>query len=195
MNEPVSHCGHWHEPISLMAAGCLSVDEEAVVRRHLAKCAACSARLAELMALCTSLARSRPAAAERAAAVRDRWRAAGLRTRRPRPWARPATLLWVGGGLAAAVVVSASLLVDRKPDCPPSPPSARVVATGGSQPELREPVRRSAVPETDVPQPTLLAYELALAESDEAFEALLRRPGESMMFDRNDVRSLLEECL
>ena len=39
-------------------------------------------------------------------------------------------------------------------------------------------------------QPTLRDYELALAESDEAFEALLQRHGESVVFEAYDPESL-----
>ena len=43
-------------------------------------------------------------------------------------------------------------------------------------------------------QPTLRAYEVALAQSDEAFEALLQRHGESIVFEPYKPQSLWKEC-
>nr|MCU0874684.1 zf-HC2 domain-containing protein [Pirellulaceae bacterium] len=85
MTDPFATCERWDEPISLLAAGCLPAEEEANVRQHLAHCAACAARAAELTAVCASLNRSRPSAAVHAAAVCERWNAAaeGVLPRRP----------------------------------------------------------------------------------------------------------------
>ena len=42
-------------------------------------------------------------------------------------------------------------------------------------------------------QPTLRAYELAFAQSDEAFDALLQRHGESIVFEPYNPQSLMKE--
>lgn len=71
MNAQPSSCDALHEPISLLAAGCLPPEEAAAVRGHLAGCPNCAARFAELSAVCGSLERSRaPAYADFDAALR-----------------------------------------------------------------------------------------------------------------------------
>jgi len=67
MNDQPSSCDALHEPISLLAAGCLPLEEQAAVRSHLAGCRACAAQFTELTAMCGSLERSRPAPAPAAA--------------------------------------------------------------------------------------------------------------------------------
>jgi anti-sigma factor RsiW len=205
MNESVSDCDRWHEPISLLAAGCLPADEEAGVRRHLADCAACSARLADLTALCARLARS--AAPARVVAVCDRWQASEAAT--TGPGTRPslagffAKLLAGVAAVAAALLVCVAWLADREPGGRPAP-SARSVADGGSRPAAEAARGRSGAvaPPASIPRdahavtpPTLLQFELALAQSDEAFDALLLLPAASKAIQPLDARSLLEEHL
>jgi hypothetical protein len=70
MKEIVHSCELWAEPISLMAAGCLSPDDERDVRLHIETCSDCRERFRQLGELCGTLAAARlPADDEEAAAV------------------------------------------------------------------------------------------------------------------------------
>lgn len=202
MTDHLSNCERWQEPISLLAAGCLPAEEEAGVRKHLAHCAACAARLAELTAVCASLSHSRPSAAVHTAAICERWNdaAAGVLPRRP-VWRTPSLVFWLSAALAASLLVAAVWLVQRQPGgSSPGPQEPRVAAGGAKSraeqaplpPDLPPPVENVPV-ERVWPQPTLRAYELALAQSDEAFEALLQRHGESIVFEPYNPQSLLQE--
>jgi outer membrane lipoprotein-sorting protein len=56
MNDLHPNCGLWAEPISLLAAGCLSSDEELDIRRHFETCPDCRERFGQLTQLCGALA-------------------------------------------------------------------------------------------------------------------------------------------
>jgi outer membrane lipoprotein-sorting protein len=56
MNDLHHNCELWAEPISLLAAGCLSTDEERDVRRHFETCPDCRERFGQLTRLCGALA-------------------------------------------------------------------------------------------------------------------------------------------
>lgn len=56
MNDLHHNCEQWAEPISLLAAGCLTTDEARDVRRHCETCLACRERLEQLTKLCGALA-------------------------------------------------------------------------------------------------------------------------------------------
>lgn len=56
MNDLRHNCELWAEPISLLAAGCLSTDEERDVRRHFETCPDCRERFGQLTQLCGALA-------------------------------------------------------------------------------------------------------------------------------------------
>jgi len=56
MNDLHHNCELWAEPISLLAAGCLSPDEEREVRRHIETCPDCRERFGQLTELCGTLA-------------------------------------------------------------------------------------------------------------------------------------------
>ncbi len=55
MNDLHHNCELWAEPISLLAAGCLSTDEERDVRRHFEMCPDCRERFGQLTQLCGAL--------------------------------------------------------------------------------------------------------------------------------------------
>ncbi len=204
MNEPLPNCEPWHEAISLLAAGCLPADEETGVRQHLAGCAACAARFAELTAVCVTLSRSRPSAMVHAAAIRSRWSEAAdsATTRRPAPsvtW----RVFWLSGALAASLLIAVLWLANRQLGGSPTIPHEPRVAEGGLQsgpdqpplpPHLPPPSPLAKPPvELAWSQPTLRAYELAFAQSDQAFDALLQRHGESISFEPYNPQSLLKE--
>ena len=77
------------------------------------------------------------------------------------------------------------------------------VAAGGAKSALDQVPLPSDLPPPSPPakapvervwsQPTLRAYELALAQSDEAFERLLERHGQSIVFEPYSLQSLLKE--
>ena len=202
MTDHLSNCERCQEPISLLAAGCLPAEDEAGVRQHLANCAACAARLAELTAVCTSLSRSRPSAALPTAAICERWNeaAGGLPPRRPMRHT-PSLGFWLSGALAASLLVAALWLAHRQPgDSPPGLQEPRMAAGGAPSGTEQAPLPPDRPPPVEkVPvervwsQPTLRAYELALAQSDEAFEALLQQHGESIVFEPYNPQSLLKE--
>ena len=56
MNDLHHNCELWAEPISLLAVGCLSTDEEQDVRRHIETCSDCRERFRQLTELCGALA-------------------------------------------------------------------------------------------------------------------------------------------
>lgn len=203
MNDLSSNCERWQAPISFLAAGCLPAEEEADVRQHLVDCAACAARLAELTAVCASLSRSRPAAAVHTAAICERWNEAAEGVLSHRPVRRPPSLrFWLSGALAASLLVAAVWLVQRPPADSPTVLQEPRVAAGGAKPKVKQPPLSPGPPtptanpavERVWSQPTLRAYSLALAQSDEAFEALLQQHGDSVVFEPYDPQSVLKEC-
>lgn len=71
MNDLRQPCEPWAERISLAAAGCLSPDEEADVRRHIETCPDCRERFRQLAELCGLLGQLRlPSGDEEMAVVR-----------------------------------------------------------------------------------------------------------------------------
>ena len=202
MTEQIPKCERWQDSISLLAAGCLPAEEESGVRQHLANCAACTARLAELTAVCTILSRSRPAAAMPSAAICERWNAAAedLPSRPSVPHI-PSLGLWLSGALAASLLIAAVWLTQRQPgNSLPGPQEPRVAIGGPTAATEQAPLPADLAPSVEkVPveqvrsHPNLRDYVLALAESEEAFEALLQRHDESVLFESYDPKSLFEE--
>ena len=121
MYDPLPNCEPWHEPISLLAAGCLPAEEEPGVRQHLADCPACAARLDELTTVCAGLSHSRPSAAVPTAVLCDRWHEAAdfVTPRRPLR-GRSSRVLWLSGALAASLLVAVLWLANHRPAGPPS---------------------------------------------------------------------------
>lgn len=174
MTDRTSHCEPWQEPISLLAAGCLPAEEEPGLRQYLAHCADCAARLAELTAVCATLSRSCPAATVRAAAIRERWNAAAEGATPHRSVQRiPSLGFGLTGALAASLLIAAVWLASRQPGGWLSGMQEPHVAVGEAEsgaeqaplvPELPPPPREITPVERVWSQPTLRAYELALAQ-------------------------------
>jgi hypothetical protein len=139
-----------------------------------------------------------------AAAIRSRWSEAANRVtpRRPAP-SVPWRVFWLSGALAVSLMIAVLWLAHRQPGGSPTVPHQPRVADGGS-PSVPDQAQRQPRPPPPSPlanppvelagsQPTLRAYELAFAQSDEAFDALLQRHGESIAFEPYNPRSLLKE--
>lgn len=202
MTEQIPKCERWQDSISLLAAGCLPAEEESGVRQHLANCAACTARLAELTAVCTILSRSRPAAAIPGAAICERWNAAAADLpSRPSVPHIPSLGLWLSGALAASLLIAAVWLTQRQSgNSLPGPQEPRVAIGGPTSAKEQAPLPADVSPSSEkLPvertssQLTLRDYVLALAESDKAFEALLQLRDESVLFEPYDPKSLFKE--
>jgi len=161
-----SPCDPWREPISLLAAGCLPAAEQAAVRGHLEACRACAERFAELSAVCASLYRSRPAVAP---AFHERLHSLPIKDL-PRATQNHTRALAfpLAAAVAASLLVAAWWMTDRQ--------------------ELPGPVER-------LPRPRLAAYELACAETDAAFDELLRRHHGSATFEPNGPQSRPRDLL
>ena len=112
-------------------------------------------------------------------------------------------MFWLSGALAVSLLIAVLWLAHRQPGGSPTIPHEPRVADGGSQsvpdqtplpPDLPPPSPLANSPiELAWSQPTLRAYELAFAQSDEAFEALLQRHGESIAFEPYNPQTLLKE--
>lgn len=88
MNDLPHNCELWAEPISLLAAGCLSTDEERGVRRHFETCPDCRERFGQLTQLCGVLAEARLPADSADAAIVERVMSAVASEESQRPLVR-----------------------------------------------------------------------------------------------------------
>jgi anti-sigma factor RsiW len=200
MNDHMPTCEFREEAISLLAAGCLTPDEEDEVRQHLTACPACRERFEQIIGVCHGLQAARPPECSPAvAAVVSR--AMAEIANRPTLVVAPAaahsrsTSRWT---FVAAAAIAASVLVvvswrsffdvaPRLPDVVRHDPPKSV-------PVPKQEPRTGAV-ETTVgsSQPTWLALQRAVAQSDEALDALLGRGSETLHFPPLDTRSLYQE--
>lgn len=161
-----SPCDPWREPISLLAAGCLPASEQAAVRGHLEGCRACAERCAELSAVCASLERSRPAVAP---AFHERLHSLPIKALPLATQHRTRLLAFpLAAVVAASLLVAAWWMTDRQ--------------------ELPGPV-------DPLPRPHFLAYELACAETDAAFDELLRRHYGSTTLEQYGSKSCPRDLL
>jgi hypothetical protein len=202
MTEQISKCERWQESISLLAAECLPAAEEAIVRQHLANCVDCAARLAELRSVCGSLKRSRPSAAIPIARISERLQDAVECVTPGRSFHRiPSLGLWLSGALAASLLIAAVWLTQRQSGISlPGPQEPRVAIGGPTSVKEQAPLLAEVSPSSEkLPveqtssQLTLRDYVLALAESNEAFEALLQLRDESGLFEPYDPKSFFKE--
>lgn len=162
------NCEPWDEPVSLLAAGCFSADEERDVRRHLETCTSCRERFGQLASLCRQIEAAQPVnALPEAAIVAQAMREIDCAHARPRGW------LAGRRAIAAGLAVAASVLL-------------MLAWQGLFSPDRHRPrlVEGPRLPErVPSPQPpTLLAYERAFAESDEAFDQLLNSEAQRLAF-------------
>lgn len=182
-------CGAWAESVSLLAAGCLEPSTEPSLRRHMAACPACAARFADLAWLARSLEAAAPDAVPHAESIRARSAARLARRDTLPPWnersaARAAP--WLVGGVAAAAGL---WLVVPWADVPSrSVPTASRSAVSSS---TQSPPPLAGPPVAAPRMPLLAAYELALAESDAGFDAVLARRAGPIAFQSSAPRVLV----
>jgi hypothetical protein len=140
--------------------------ELAAVRGHLEGCRACAARFADLSAVCASLHRSRPTVDP---AFHERLHSLPIKALSRAMQHRPRSFAFpLAAAVAASLLVAAWWMTDRQ--------------------ELPGPV-------DPLPRPHLLAYELACAETDAAFDELLRRHYGSATFEPNASQSRPRDLL
>jgi anti-sigma factor RsiW len=185
MNDFLNPCESQLEAISLLAAGCLSVQEERELREHFTTCAACGERFAELDILCTSLRDAKPEVnAERVDSL-----ATTLMLTTTSPAGSPrqnrtADSRVVILALTILVLVSAMGRLAFGP-VDSSQGSGQVVQ---KQPQDAPEVSGES-------QPTLLALRRAAAQSDESFDRLLDRYSGALMSEPLHPESLFQESL
>ena len=195
-------CESWGEEISLLAAGCLSPDEEQAVQRHIANCGPCQTEFAQVSQLCQNL--------NDVPSVNIRWadsvvantmiEITGPQNAFSQPYAVTAQGKSSRGArseLFAVVCIAAVLLVTvgwtlslknpqraefahrpripptRKEDSAPQPVNV-VVARNHSMP------------------PTMLELRNAFAQSDDQFDSLLAQQPGGAFSALTDIRSLDE---
>lgn len=182
MNDSTTHdaadCEARAEDISLLAAGCLTAQEEQALRAHFLTCDACHERCDQLQSLCLGLRAAKPEcdAAHLGPSI--------VTTARPSASRRV--------GLVAAVVASALVLlgllsIGGRGPAPGAP--SKVVDVAHDSPTETVPA------ETKVPQPTLLALRRAAEESDEALDRLFAQTSAPMLTEPLSSQSLWQETL
>jgi len=144
MSDQPTTCDRLAEAVSLLAAGCLANEEDVEVREHLEGCADCRERFRQLCLVAQGVEHAYQPQQQ----VGGRIVAKAMRQiaagRTERSGSR--RRLWLAAGLALAASLLVILAWDDYQTYPtPEPPGP----------------------------PTLLAYERAFAQSDEAFERLL----------------------
>ncbi len=200
MNDHVTTCESWLETISLLAADCLAPDEEREARQHLTACPACRQRFEQLVCLCHGLQAARPL--EHPPAVADVVSRAMAKIAEPPPLRRshaaPHSRSSSRWSFVAAVAVAASVLavvswLSFFNEAPRPPAIARHRPPPPVPVPEPEPTPAAAESKLVSSQPTWLALQRAVARSDEAFDALLARGGESLHFPPLDTQSLYQE--
>jgi hypothetical protein len=180
MNDPTTTndlrlCEARAEDISLLAAGCVTTQEEQEVRAHLATCVACRERFEQFQLVCSELRAAKP---ESEAIHFD----IGLVTiTKPGPQRQL--------GLLAAVVASVLVMLG-------------LLSITGRHPATQSPLRvndiaqvspTQAVPAEASKQPTLLALRQAAAESDEALDRFMAQTSVPMFSQPLNAQSLWVE--
>jgi hypothetical protein len=177
-------CERQAEGLSLLAAGCLEPAAEPPIRRHLAVCPECAARFADLSRLARDLEAAAADPRPHVAAIRERSAARpgrGATAPRPRSPRGVRAARWlVAGAAAAACLWFATPPTTVRPA--PRPVAASRPGSAGSRLVVHEaplePVGSPAVSRT-LARPDgaalLAASELASADSDAGFDAVLSR--------------------
>lgn len=194
-------CESWGEQISLLAAGCLSPDEENAVRQHIASCGPCQKDFEQLTGLCDSLNAIPPVDLSWADSVVAKTMTeitASQRTFPPRLAAHPRrenpreirSELFAVVCIAAVLLVTVGWTLSLK-----NPQRAEIARRPQAQPTRKEASTQSvnvvAVRNHSMP-PTLLELRNAFAQSDDQFDSLLARQSGTSFPALTDIRSLDE---
>lgn len=175
MNDPQQPCEQRREVISLLAADCLTRQEECDLRDHLAVCDACRRRFEEITAVCSNVRTAKPAVKPESILATERClqhlpRRVNQAAENRRPVARRVAML------AAAVLVLVGVLrpfVFRQTDHRLTQPTDIV----------QMPPHAAPAETSDLRLPTMLALRRAAAESDESFDRLLARYSEPLLLE------------
>lgn len=214
MNDERTVCETWLEPISLLAAGSLSAEEERDLRRHLAGCPACRTRFEQMAGLVGRLrtVRATPAEFDLASLVtRTMSQVADARTGSREPLATPVPAMssrpratgrqavaerrlssWAVVILTLATCVTAVAILGRwsRHVVPRKLDIVQDVSPGPA-------VATNQATQDDVASlgPTLAELRQAAAESDEALDQMLSRRSISLSAESFSSRSLWQESL
>jgi hypothetical protein len=209
MNDEITNCESRAEAISLLAAGCLTSQEEQDLRQHLVACATCRERFEQMVSVCSGLRLALPSPgtfdvsalvsrtmadvssksdSTRAAdtpAKEHRWQTKSNRLARRWLVASVACLLTLMSGIAWRSFVGTTtdpqeLVRDAPPRIEPDEQPPLEIAT--SQP-----------PSSGMA--TLIELRRSFAESDEAFEALLARNSRAMFSQPLKSQTLFQDSL
>lgn len=177
-------CDARAEEISLLAAGCLTTQEEQELRAHLATCDACRERFEQLQSVCSELRAAKP----ELDAVRFNLSAVTTVV----AIAKPISQQRLGpiAAIVASVLAMLGLLMISGKGPTPKSPSRVIDVTQGSPAE--------AVPIVSQPmaqQPTLLALRQAAAISDDALDRLMTQSSVPMFSEPISTHPLLQESL
>ncbi len=173
MTDKPESCDAWQTQLSWLAAEALSESEAAALRQHLTECPRCSAHWQQLVSLAKDLSQMSPRA-EELNVIQDRLIAKTMSAieragpsrdvapgRRMVAWQR-----LVGGILATAVSISILWFGFRTNET--SVPGRSVAE------------RESGSGDVELARPTLRAYAIAFARSDECLDSLLQVHGEQL---------------
>lgn len=204
MNAPLQTCETWAEAISLLAAGCLTSEEEHELQQHLAGCDACRERFDQVAVVCEGLRVARPAGtgsdtdvvSRIMREIEDQPGSTGQQSA-ARSSQRLRWKLIVGSVVAASVLA----FVAWRSFFDASSPEPNIAH---DDPQIVVPVpvpEPVPSPQIEVAEtafdgsgpPTWLALQRAFAESDEAFDTLLVQHNEESPSSPLDIHSILEE--
>jgi anti-sigma factor RsiW len=180
-------CESWLEAISLLAAECLTVLEEAELREHLAACHACRQRYEEIAKVCFNVRIVKPIVdQERVLAMGQCLQHFPLPVKKV-TWRNRSVPMRVAM-LAAAALVLVSLLshlAGRRSEDNPDQRTTIVQVT----PQL------APLESADLQLPTMFALRRAAAESDDTFDRLLARYSEPSLLEPLNRHSFSLESL
>ena len=180
-------CESWLEAISLLAAECLPVLEEAELREHLAACHACRQRYEEIAKVCFNVRIVKPKVEQERVLVMGQCLQHFPLPVKKVTWRNRSVPMRVAM-LAAAALVLVSLLshlAGRRSEDNPDQRTTIVQVT----PQL------APLESADLQLPTMFALRRAAAESDDTFDRLLARYSEPSLLEPLNRHSFSLESL
>ncbi len=186
MTDKPESCDAWQTQLSWLAAEALPESEAAALRQHLTECPGCAARRQQLVSLADDLSRLSPRA-EELNAIQDRLIAKTMSaidlagpSRDVIPGRCMVAWRWLVGGIVATAVSIGVLWFGFRASETPGPD--RSVAE-----------RQSGGGDLELARPTLRAYAIAFARSNESLDSLLQVHGEQMALSSPGRRPFLLE--